>query len=130
MNIHQVLDDWTEAERDTDAQRLAPLLTDDFVGIGPVGFVLAKAAWLSRFDQGLHYEALTLDEITPRDYGDAIAVVARQYATGDHQGMPTPADTRVGFIVVRIDVDLRIAGIQYSFNGVPGAPPPRDDPTA
>jgi ketosteroid isomerase-like protein len=128
MNIQQLLEEWTEAERTTDAQRLAPLLTDDFVGIGPVGFVLTKPAWLSRFEQGLHYEALALDDIAPRDYGDAIAVVARQHATGDHQGMPTPPDTRVGFIVARVRDSLQIAGIQYSFNGIPGAPPPPDDP--
>jgi ketosteroid isomerase-like protein len=119
-DIQELLDGWTESERTGDSRRLGDLLTDDFVGIGPVGFVLPKQAWLSRFAQGLHYDALGLDEVSVRRYGDTAVVIAHQHATGDHQGNPTPPDTRVSFTVVPDDGEMRIAAIQYSFI----APPP------
>ena len=62
---------WIAAERDGERDVLHALLTDDFVGIGPVGFVLPKAAWVDRIGPELHYERLELDEISIRDHGDA-----------------------------------------------------------
>ena len=50
--ITTMLDDWRDAERSGDAARLGELLTDNFVGIGPVGFVLSKDAWLGRLGPG------------------------------------------------------------------------------
>ena len=79
---------------------LDTLLTEDFVGIGPVGFMLPKPAWLDRFGPDLHYDRLELDEITSRDYGDASVVVARQHAAGEARGNPVPGDTRVSFVLV------------------------------
>jgi ketosteroid isomerase-like protein len=122
-DIDQLLDTWTEAERAGDSTTLDELLTGDFVGIGPVGFVLDKAAWLTRFDQGLHYDQLALDDISVRHHGDATIVVAHQHATGSHAGNPTPPDTRVSFTVVPDKGELRIAGMQYSFIGPPLAAP-------
>jgi ketosteroid isomerase-like protein len=113
--ITTVLDDWKEAERTGDAERLGELLTDDFVGIGPVGFVLAKDAWLGRFGPDLHYEELDLDEVSVRNSGDTTIVVAHQHATGEARGNPIPADTRVSFVMVADGGRRRIVGIQYSF---------------
>ena len=50
--IDDVLTSWVDAERRGDAHALDALLTDDFVGIGPVGFVLSKAAWVDASDTG------------------------------------------------------------------------------
>jgi ketosteroid isomerase-like protein len=58
--IDDVLTSWVDAERRGDARALDDLLTDDFLGIGPVGFVLPKAAWVDRFENGLRYAALSL----------------------------------------------------------------------
>jgi ketosteroid isomerase-like protein len=113
--ITTVLDDWKEAERTGDAERLGELLTDDFVGIGPVGFVLAKDAWLGRFGPDLHYEELDLDEVSVHNSGDTTIVVAHQHATGEARGNPIPADTRVSFVMVADGGRRRIVGIQYSF---------------
>jgi hypothetical protein len=44
QTIDQFLGDWTGAERTGDAGRLDDLLTDDFLGVGPLGFVLSKPA--------------------------------------------------------------------------------------
>jgi ketosteroid isomerase-like protein len=123
-DIDQLLTTWAEAERAGDATTLEGLLTDDFVGIGPVGFVLDMDAWLVRFDQGLQYEQLDLDEVSTRRHGDAAIVVAHQHAIGSHAGNPTPPDTRVSFTIVPDDDHgVRIASMQYSFIGPPrGAP--------
>jgi hypothetical protein len=118
--IDELLTKWTESERTGDAKMLGTLLTDDFVGIGPVGFVLDKNAWLGRFGQGLRYEQLHLDELVTRPHGEAAIVVAHQHAVGSAGDNPTPSDLRVSFTVVPDgDADLRIAGMQYSFIGPP-----------
>jgi len=124
MDIDELLISWTECERTGDAATLDALLTDDFVGIGPVGFVLDKDAWLARFGMGLEYERLELDEVSARRHGDAAIVIARQRAVGTHSGNPTPPDTRVSFMVVAADGSgPRIAAMQYSFAGPPLGPP-------
>ncbi len=121
-DIHDVLRRWTDAERNGNRDGLDALLTDDFVGIGPVGFMLPKPAWLERFGPDLRYDSLELDEITSRDYGDASVVVARQHAAGEARGNPVPGDTRVSFVVVPSaggGEQRRIASIQYSFMAPP-----------
>src|SRR6476469_4195188 len=100
-NIDELLTEWTESERTGDAQKLDTLLTDDFVGIGPVGFLLDKEAWLVRFDHGLAYEQLELDEVSTRRHDDTAIVIAHQHAKGSAGGNPTPPDMRVSFTLVR-----------------------------
>jgi ketosteroid isomerase-like protein len=122
--IEELVRAWTDAEQQGDVEVLDRLLVDDFAGIGPVGFVLPKQAWLARFDQGLSYDALALDAVDIRRYGDAAVVVAEQHAQGSHQGNPTPADTRLSMVTTRYGSgDWRIAAIQYSFLGPPAAAP-------
>jgi len=113
--ITRMLDTWKEAERTGDAERLGGLLTDDFIGIGPVGFMLAKDAWLDRFGPDLHYDRLDLDEVSVRTNGETTIVVAHQHAGGVARGNPVPPDTRVSFVVVPDGGEPCIAGIQYSF---------------
>ena len=122
-DIDQLLTTWTEAERTGDATALDAILTDDFVGIGPVGFVVDKATWLRRFEMGLRYDRLELEDVSVRRHGDAAIVVAHQLADGHHADTPTPPDTRVSFTIVTDDDRPLIAGMQYSFVGPPlGAP--------
>jgi ketosteroid isomerase-like protein len=119
-DIHDALATWTTAERTGDARTLDALLADDFVGVGPVGFVLDKRTWVGRFEHGLHYEQLDLDELMIRRHGNTVIVVAHQHAVGDAGGTPVPSDTRVSFtIVTEDDNEPTIAGMQYSFIGPP-----------
>jgi len=115
IDIETLLHAWHDAELHGDRDRLDGLLTADFVGIGPVGFMLPKGAWLDRLGPDLRYDRLDLDEVSSRSYGDATLVVARQHASGEARGNPLPNDTRVSFVVVRTGDQLGIAGIQYSF---------------
>jgi ketosteroid isomerase-like protein len=122
--IDQLLEQWSDAERTGDAGQLDALLADDFAGIGPVGFVLDRDAWLARFGMGLHYDALRLEEVCVHPHGAAVFVVAHQHAIGHAGNVPTPPDTRVSFTIVPDDGErYRIAAIQYSFIGPPLGPP-------
>jgi ketosteroid isomerase-like protein len=111
---------WTTAERTGDTCTLDALLADDFVGVGPVGFMLDKPAWVGRFEYGLRYEQLDLDEVAIRRHGNTTVVIAHQRAAGDAGGTPVPPDTRVSFTIVTDDNgDPVIAGLQYSVIGAP-----------
>ena len=101
------------------------MLTDDFAGVGPLGFVLPKAAWVGRHQSGdLVYETFDVDEVATHPHGDFVLVVARHVAKGAYQGHPIPEAARASLALVR-DVDTwRLAGLHLSFiAGTPGAPP-------
>ena len=126
--IDDFLTRWTEAERTADTGALATMLTDDFLGVGPLGFALPKPAWIGRHRGGdLTYETYDLDEVDARVHGDAAVVTARQVAKGAFQGNPTPEQIRATLTLVHdrpADEDWHIAGIHMSFiAGTPGAPP-------
>ncbi|HEY8545441.1 MAG TPA: nuclear transport factor 2 family protein [Acidimicrobiales bacterium] len=117
------LDSWAAAEQAGDATATDQLLTDDFVGIGPVGFVLPKPAWLARYENGLRYDRLDLSEVETRQYGDTAVATARWNAHGTAMGHPIPEATRATLIATRRDGDWKLAGIHFSFiAGTPGAP--------
>jgi len=66
---------WTLGEQGNDAERVDALLTDDFAGVGPLGFVLGRTQWLERFRKGLVNRAFTVQDPQVRDYGAAAVVV-------------------------------------------------------
>src|SRR6266508_5318314 len=83
--------DWAAADQRGDVDYLERLLADDFVGIGPRGFMLTKDQWLERHKTGdLRYQSLTLDEMAMRVYGDAAIVTARETAEATYKGQSTP----------------------------------------
>jgi ketosteroid isomerase-like protein len=89
-NLHAFLSQWTTAELAGDTETLATLLIDDFAGVGPLGFILPRPAWLDRYRQGLAYEQFRLEEIQMRLYGDVAVVTPRNNARGSFQGQPLP----------------------------------------
>lgn len=117
----EFLDMWLRAERDGDAETTAWLLTDDFVGVGPLGFQLPKPAWVGRFTGGLEYDRLYLEEVETRFHGACSITTARWNAKGTSQGRPIPEAARV--TVVGVDEDgWKAAAIHLSFiAGTPGA---------
>ena len=123
--IDEFLSTWAAAERDADVATLDAVLTEDFVGVGPLGFTLPKAAWLARHRDGdLTYETYDLEEVQTRVHGDAVVVTARQVARGAFRGRPTPEALRATLTLVRDEGRWWLAGIHMSFiAGTPGAPP-------
>lgn len=123
--IDDLLADWAAAECDGDVSTLDRLLTDDFAGIGPLGFVLPKQAWLARFQGGLTYDRFDLDQVQRRNYGHAAVVTARQVANGTFAGDPLPFETvRATLTLICRHDRWQLAAIHMSFvAGTPGAPP-------
>ena len=89
---------WVEAEQNADLATLDAITTDDFILVGPLGFVLDKQQWLGRYRTGgLVTTSLIWDEITVRDYCDTASPSAAtprrpltrtNQSTGD-SGSPT-----------------------------------------
>jgi ketosteroid isomerase-like protein len=122
--ITNFLSDRAAAELQGDTAFLDSHLTDDFVGVGPLGFMLSKQDWLARHETvDLTYDAFQLDEIQTRVYGDAAVVSVHQKAAATYQGHPVPGHARATLVLVHLSGAWQLAGVHMSFiAGTPGAP--------
>ena len=129
-SIDSFLGQWSAAEQAGDAGQLDALLTSDFAGIGPLGFILPRQAWLARHRSGdLRYDSFGLTEVQARVYGQAAVVTARNNTYGSYQGHPIPEATRATLILVGDAGNWQLAAIHMSFiGGTPGAPPIPNQP--
>jgi ketosteroid isomerase-like protein len=120
--VHDVLQRLTAAERDGDADALASLLDDDFVCVGPLGFVLTKPQWLASYRTAdLVYQTLSTDEPAVRQYGDTVITISTRTQQATYQGNPAPGGPfRVTHIMIRRDGGWLVAGFHVS----PIAAPP------
>jgi ketosteroid isomerase-like protein len=66
---------WAAAEAANDSGGIDALLADDFMGVGPFGFVLTRDQWLVRFENGLVNSAFAVEDPSVRELGDAAVVV-------------------------------------------------------
>lgn len=123
--VQALLDRWVAAEAAGDMETIAGCLTDDFLGVGPLGFLLPRQAWLDRHaPNALVYEKYELQETQLREYGDTVVVTTKLDQPGTYQGNPIPANTRSTLVLVRQDGEWRISTHHMSFvAGTPGAPP-------
>ena len=113
--IEELGQTWAAAELRGDADALGGMLADDFVGIGPLGFMLTKEQWLARFQSGaLRYDAFAWDEVRVRVYGDAAIATGRQSQAGTYQGHDVRGQFRATQVFVRQDGRWRLAGLHLS----------------
>ena len=117
---------WADAEGRTDADALAPLLTDDFAAVGPLGFVLDRQQYLGGRRSGeLTIEGFAWEPGTARVHGDAAVVVGVATQRAVFRGQPQPVASgrfRVSQVAVRRGGAWRLAGLQYS-GPIPDNPP-------
>jgi ketosteroid isomerase-like protein len=114
---------WAAAEQQNDAGLLDGLLADDFVGVGPLGFVLTREQWLSRFRGGLENRAFTVDDPQVHDHGSAAVVVGVQVQETSFQGRDNSGRFRLTLVAVhRVDRWL-LASIHIGPLQNPPAPP-------
>jgi ketosteroid isomerase-like protein len=70
---------WAEAEERGDAEAPHQLLADDFVLVGPLGFMLDKQQFLgSRLSGDLRHKSFTWEDVRIRVYGEAAVAVGSQ----------------------------------------------------
>ena len=61
-DLLHLVERWAAAEQGNDAETLDGLLADDFLGVGPLGFVLGREQWLGRFGNGLENRAFAVQD--------------------------------------------------------------------
>jgi len=84
--LERLGEEWAVAELQGDTATLGGILAEDFVAVGPRGFVLNKGQWLSRHDSGnLSYRAFEWDEVSVRVHGSTAVMVGRETAGAVYQ---------------------------------------------
>jgi ketosteroid isomerase-like protein len=113
--LEKLVEDWAAAELHGDTTFLGSALADDFVGIGPRGFMLTKDQWLERHESGkLRYESIGWDEVQVRHYGDAAVVTGRQSAEGKYEDYDLRDQFRATLIFVEQHGRWLLAGLHLS----------------
>lgn len=120
QEVMKLAEVWAAAETRGDVAFLEKTLTDDFIGIGPLGFMLSKQEWIERLQSGdLKYQSLTLDEVRVRVYNDAAILTGRQVQNATYRGNPINAQLRTMLVFVYQHGQWQLAGLQLSPIGQP-----------
>jgi ketosteroid isomerase-like protein len=115
QQLKELGEDWAAAELHGDTAFLKRALADDFVGIGPRGFMLTKEQWLSRHDSGkLKYESFELDEVWIRVHGDALIVTGCETVKGKYEDHDLQDQFRATLIFVKQQECWLLAGLHLS----------------
>ena len=106
---------WANAERGGDADALEPLLADDFLLVGPLGFMLDKTLYLgSRRSGDLRHESLVWDDVHVRGYGDAAVAVGVLTQRTTYQGRDASGRFRVTQVAIQRGGRWILVGLHYS----------------
>jgi ketosteroid isomerase-like protein len=93
---------WAEAERRCDAAALEQLLHEQFIGVGPLGFVLDKRQWVEPRRAGLlKHTSFQWQDPSVRVFGDTALVVAVQEQQTTYQDRNASGRFRVTQILAR-----------------------------
>ena len=118
QEVMRLADAWATAELRGDTTFLESTLADDFIGIGPLGFMLTRQEWLARHTSGdLKYESFSLDEVKVRMYNDAAILTGRQVQNAAYRGNSIQGRFRTTLVFVQ--QQWRLASLQLSTIGQP-----------
>jgi hypothetical protein len=118
QEVVQLTDAWVAAELRGDTAFLERVLVEDFIGIGPLGFMLTKREWLARYQSGdLTYEALDLDEVRVRVYDEAAVLTGRQVQQAAYRGNRIDAQFRITLVFVHQHGQWQLASLHLSAIG-------------
>jgi hypothetical protein len=117
-----------------DTATLGRILADDFVAIGPRGFVLFREQWLSRHDCGKFPTKLfDWDEVGIRVHGGAAVMVGRETARAVYEEGEVRHEVqdqfRTTLIFVAEQARWLLLGVHLSPIAAPPAGRPAQDPT-
>ena|SRR2546426_8149718 len=111
--VKELQNKFDKAELHGDRETLRELLADDFLSIGPKGFVLNKEEWVNRHDQ-FKYHELTTSEMDIRTYDKTAIVRNIQRNKAQYDNHPVQVATRVTQVWVNQKEQWRLAAIQFS----------------
>ncbi|SUA81312.1 Uncharacterized protein conserved in bacteria [Nocardia otitidiscaviarum] len=100
QRITDIVERWRRAEATGDSESLDALLADDFLGIGPMGWMRTKAQWLDKYRTGaVRNDAFELSDLHCRPLGSATLVVAHQSQRGVNGSADTSGEFRFSLTV-------------------------------
>jgi ketosteroid isomerase-like protein len=111
--VKQLQKRFDEAELKGDKEELSVLISDDFLSVGPKGFVLDKPQWINRHDQ-FKYHELKTDEADIRMHGSTAIVCNIQRNKAEYEGHPVEVAARVVQVWIEENDEWRLASIQFS----------------
>jgi hypothetical protein len=105
--------EFDRAELEADAETLERLIAEDFLSIGPKGFVLDKDEWIGRHVH-FTYHALDVSDMDIRLYDDTAVIRTIQRNRASYKDQEVALAVRVSQVWVRQGADWRLAAIQFS----------------
>lgn len=128
MTVSETIERFAGAELKADTEALEGLLTADFRGVGPLGFVLTKEQWIDRYRSGaLVPAAFELRDLDVRELGDTAVVLGVQRQEGSYHGHPANGEFRITLVLTRQGDGWAVAHCHLSG---PLGPPPGRPPSA
>lgn len=114
---------WIAAEQNGDTAALGTLLADNFVGVGPAGYLLTKDQWIGRFKGGLHNDRITWEDVRVRAFGDIAILIGTQQTQATMKERDVSGMFRVTVIMTKSPADGNwiIAGVHLSNQAQPNA---------
>src|SRR5438046_574419 len=114
QEVAQLAGTWATAELQRDTAFLEKRLSDDFVGVVPLGFLLTRQGWLARHRSGeMKYTVHALDEIKVHGYDEAAILVGRLTQVATYRGNPMNTQMRTTLVFVRQDGQWHLAGLHF-----------------
>jgi hypothetical protein len=121
--VLDVVEQWCAAEQAGDDVRLATILADRFIGVGPVGFVLDRDQWIARFGRGLRNRLFTVQDPEVHVHGAAaviVGVLKQETTFGD---VDSSGRFRISLVAVPQGEEWRVAGVHIGvLHAGPGSP--------
>ena len=120
QEVMRLADTWATAELQGDVAFLERTLADDFIGVGPLGFLLSKQEWLARLQSGdMKYTAHILDEVRVRAYNEAAIVIGRLTQEATYRDNPMNVQLRTTLVFIHQHEQWQLAGLHFCNIGQP-----------
>jgi hypothetical protein len=104
-----------DAESRGDADALEAVLADDFLLVGPLGFVLDKQQYLgSRRSGDLKHDSFAWEDVRIRLYGAMAVVIGSQTKRSTYHGRDTSGQFRVTQSAGCLDGRWKLVGLHLS----------------
>lgn len=98
--ILELIERWRHAELAGDTSALDQLLAEDFLGIGPMGWLRSKAQWLDKYrSRAVRNDTFELSDLHLQVFGSGALVVAQQAQSGVNGDADTTGEFRFSLTI-------------------------------